>query len=132
VQQECAMSQTKENRRRFTRVPFCVDANLNKDEQTWPVRIADLSIRGALLELPAGLELRLNDEYLLTVRLEGSTIDLRFTSKPVRQENNRGGFTLLAADIETLTHIRALLEYNTGDPDGVLQELLTLATDGSS
>ncbi len=125
------MSQSKENRRRFTRVPFCVDAVLSKEDEKWPVRLVDLSIRGALLELPEDVELQLSDEYFLTVRLEGSTIDLRFKSKPVRQDKNRGGFTLIATDIETLTHIRTLLEYNTGDPDGVMRELLALGTDDS-
>jgi hypothetical protein len=56
--------------------------------------------------------------------LPGSTIVLAFDAELIHREENRLGFKFLHEDLETLTHLRTLLELNTGDPEGVRSEML--------
>ena len=111
--------------RRFRRIPFEAGILLAVDNRNWNCRLLDIALKGALLESDLPLPLPLGTQASLSLSLEGSDISLDFGAELVHREDKRLGFKFLHENLETLTHLRTLLELNTGDPDGIRSELLT-------
>ena len=111
--------------RRFRRIPFEAEVQIVLDNHNWNCRLLDIALKGALLESKIPLPLALGTVARLSLPLPGSTIILAFEAELTHREENRLGFKFLHENLETLTHLRTLLELNTGDPEGVRSELLT-------
>lgn len=111
--------------RRFRRIPFEAEVLIAVGDRTWSCRLVDLALKGALLESPAALSLAQGTVANLSLPLPGSEIVLDFDAELIHREGNRLGFKFLHENLETLTHLRTLLELNTGDPEGVRSELLS-------
>jgi hypothetical protein len=113
------------NDRRFRRIPFEAEVRIAIDQRSWSCQLLDIAIKGALLESTVPLPLALGTVARLSLPLPGSPIVLAFEAELAHREENRFGFKFLHENLETLTHLRTLLELNTGDPEGVRSELLT-------
>jgi hypothetical protein len=113
------------NDRQFRRIPFEAEMQLAVDNSSWNCRLLDIALKGVLLESSVPLALPLGTVVNLALPLPGSTIVLTFGAELAHREENRLGFKFLHENLETLTHLRTLLELNTGDPEGVRSELLT-------
>lgn len=50
------MNATPDDQRRFTRIGMDSAAHLLCAKRHWPARLIDISLKGALLELPEGFE----------------------------------------------------------------------------
>jgi hypothetical protein len=111
--------------RRFRRIPFEADMLVAVGDRNWSCQLLDLALKGVLLESTVALPLSQGTVAQLSLPLPGSTIVLNFEAELVHRVGNRLGFKFLSEDLETLTHLRILLELNTGDPEGVRSELLT-------
>ncbi len=110
--------------RKFRRIPFEAELQLAVDDHNWSCRLLDIALKGILMESPVPLSLPLGTMVSLSLPLPGSPISLDFEAELVHHEGNRLGFRFLHENLETLTHLRTLLELNTGDPDGIRSELL--------
>jgi hypothetical protein len=111
--------------RRFRRIPFEAEVQLAVGERSWNCRLLVIALKGALLESAVPLPLAQGTVASLSLPLPGSAIVLAFDAELAHREESRLGFKFLHENLETLTHLRTLLELNTGDPDGVRSELLT-------
>lgn len=111
--------------RRFRRIPFETEVLVAVDNRSWNCALLDLALQGALLESAMPFPLPLGTTVGLALPLPGSSITLDFDAELIHREGNRLGFKFLHENLETLTHLRTLLELNTGDPEGVRSELLT-------
>ncbi len=111
--------------RRFSRIPFEVAASLQQGQQRWETHLLDISLHGALIALPqtfvAG-ELAL---YTLSIHLEGGN-DIDMQVEIVHQGDDRLGLRCSHIDLESITHLRRLVELNLGDPQLVERELSAL------
>jgi hypothetical protein len=110
--------------RRFRRIPFEAEMQLAVDNRSWNCRLLDIALKGVLLESSMPLALALGTVASLSLPLPGSPIVLAFDAELAHREENRLGFKFLHENLETLTHLRTLLELNTGDPEGVRSEML--------
>jgi hypothetical protein len=113
------------NERHFRRVPFATEATLVAGHQRQYCQLLDIALKGALLESLEPLALPIGTRAHLSVPLPDSEIELAFDVELMHQEGNHYGFKFLHENLQTLTHLRTLLELNTGDPEGVRSELLT-------
>lgn len=113
------------DKRHFRRIPFEAEMMVAVGDHSWSCQLLDLALKGVLLESSAVLPLAQGTVANLSLPLPGSTIVLDFEAELVHCEENRLGFKFLHENLETLTHLRTLLELNTGDPEGVRSELLT-------
>jgi hypothetical protein len=111
--------------RRFRRIPFEAEMQIAVGNHSWSCQLLDIALKGALLESAVPLPLALGTVASLSLPLPGSAIVLAFEAELAHREGNRFGFKFLHENLETLTHLRTLLELNTGDPEGVRSELLT-------
>lgn len=110
--------------RRFQRVPFQTEAEVIKNGVAWNCTLLNIALKGALLEC-GRLPLDIGEIYDIRLILPGTGISLGFRSELVHCADDRCGFKFVAVDLETLTHLRRLLELNTGDVDCVRGELMT-------
>jgi len=113
-----------QDRRRYSRVAFPTAAYLQPEAASrCEATLLDLSLRGALLAPATDPGLMVGASCRIGFALPGSTIELDFEAEVVRVDAGGVGVRFTAVDLETMTHLRALLEYNTGDPERVREEL---------
>ena len=80
-------------------------------------------MKGALIACSYPLTLSLGEEVQLCITLPETPISLTFTGKLVHVETGHYGFQFLGENLETLTHLRTLIELNTGDVEATRDEL---------
>lgn len=113
-------------RRKHYRLQAPRQCELIYENQRYPTRLLDLSLRGALVEAPPGLKPGVGHAYRLEIPLEDSEGKIAMEVAPVHEENGRMGLTCFSIDVESMTHLRRLLELNLGDPGLIEQELRRL------
>ena len=114
--------------RRFQRVPFHAETRVASGRSSWDCSLLNIALKGVLLE--GNLPLEPGAICDISVILPGTEISLGFRSELVHHEGSHYGFTFLDIDLESLTHLRKLLELNTGDADCVRGELMTWLGEG--
>lgn len=114
-------------RRRYTRVDFDAEALISQNSVSYPAKIIDVSLNGILLEPPKHYELRSDQPADIHIRLsEEDTIHMRVTL--VHSSHHVLGFQCDSIGMESITHLRKIIELNMDDPNAserVLAELIT-------
>ncbi len=111
------------DKRNFRRVAFSAGAHIEHGGVSYPGRIIDIALKGALLEFETLPPISRGDGVDLAIQLHGTELVLSFGTTVAHLEGNKGGFSFSTSDVESLTHLRRLLELNIGDPELVSQEL---------
>lgn len=111
------MSTEPENRRRFSRVEFDAQSVLYTDSGTTPVTLVDISLKGALVRLPAANAALAGQELTLEVQLAGHEQQIRMQCELAHAEGDQAGLKCLHIDLDSASHLRRLVELNLGDPD---------------
>ena len=109
--------------RRFRRVPFETKVSLTVDQDYWAGDLLDVAMKGALIETMAPLPIPTGTRCKLSIALPGTAISLNFEAELVHVEGLQYGFKFISEDLETLTHLRKLIELNTGDAETTRSEL---------
>ncbi len=109
-------------RRRFTRIPFRAPGTLETGGERWSTRVLDLSLNGALVTRPETLDPVPGTPCRLEVVLEDSS-RIRMDAEVAHVEGGRVGLRRTHIDIESVTHLRRLVELNLGDPALLEREL---------
>ncbi|WP_448213773.1 PilZ domain-containing protein [Colwellia sp. MEBiC06753] len=116
-----------ENRRQFTRILFSITASLTVDEQEYSVSIHDISLNGALVTVPEGNPELKGKLGTLNFALAGSEAQVEMHVAVVHQEPDVIGLQCNAIDIDSVTHLRRLVELNLGDESQLEKELSQLS-----
>lgn len=120
-----------EERRRFVRVPFWHSVTLASASKQLEAELLDISLKGALLRLPEPLDV--NDKWQLILPLgDDAQTRLVFHLHNAHQEGLDYGFTFVQTDVESMSHLRRLLELNTGDSELIERELLQMVHPNAS
>lgn len=115
--------------RRFRRIPFAAEVTLSTGQSTWSGELLDVAMKGAMVGTPAPLPLELGTKCNLCITLPGTPISLEFQTKLVHCEEGHYGFKFISEDLQTLTHLRKLIELNTGDAEATRSELSAWLSD---
>ncbi|QPF76790.1 PilZ domain-containing protein [Roseateles sp. DAIF2] len=115
-------------RRHFARVAFDAEAQLTTTSLRLAVKVVDLSLKGALLLLPEGAQVKPGDPCLLSVTLSQMDVGIAMAGEVahVELDGRRVGLLCRSIDIESITHLRRLLEMNLGDARLLERELKAL------
>jgi hypothetical protein len=123
------MTDTPQERRRFKRIPFDASTELRQGEHRWPVTLLDLSLKGLLVgkpaawhadaEAPFSADIHLADDALVTMEL-----------RLAHDEEHQLGFKCEHIDLDSITHLRRVIELNLGDPAALERELGELTSAG--
>ncbi len=117
-----------ENRRHYWRAHFGANATLQTVADSRSCLIDDISLKGALLKMPAGVTVAVGTKCDLLLELSsGMTITMLGTV--IHKEEQRVGFQCDSIDLDSLTHLRRLIELNAGDVQVFDRDLSTLLHD---
>lgn len=111
-----------EERRRFQRITFDADCEIRTDDCSHPVELIDISFQGALTSVIQTPLLNIGDAAELVIHLS-SDIIIRM---PVILRHTLGGylgFEAQSMDIDSISHLRRLVELNLGDEQLLEREL---------
>lgn len=113
---------TDSDKRRFTRVPFDAEVVLHHGARAWPTDVVDVSIKGLLAVAPEGFDVEPGESLGVDLILnEEISIDTQCTL--VHRTGERLGLRIDRIDMESIMHLRRLLELNLGDPELLEREL---------
>ena len=116
------MTDTHNDRRRFKRVAFDAKTELVQDAKTWTVHLIDLSLKGLLIERPDHWLGDASKPFIAHIHLNVD-IDVQMEVRLTHDENNHLGFVCEHIGLESVSHLRRLIELNLGDPRELEREL---------
>ena len=116
-----------ENRRQFTRILFSIKAELNIENNNYPVSIHDISLNGALVTAVKSTKTLKGKLGTLRFALSDDGSEVIMNIVVVHEEENETGLQCNAIDIDSVTHLRRLIELNLGDSEQLNKELSQLS-----
>lgn len=120
------MSQA-EDRRKFWRATFSAPVKLVNDSVAADAVLDDISLKGALLEVPVGWQGKPDDRCRLHLRLGGERDEeIAMWGRITHVEGRKVGLACESIDVDSITHLRRLVELNSGDPGLLERELSAL------
>jgi hypothetical protein len=119
------MSEASSERRRFHRIAFDATTRLIQGERSWPVRLLDLSLKGLLVERPERWDADLAQPFEARVQLADDA-ELRMEVEVAHQAGDQLGLYCHHIDVESISHLRRLVELNLGDEALLERELAAL------
>lgn len=114
-----------EERRRFVRIAFQEPVTLTQQDSHWPCELIDISLKGALLQPPADCTPAADAPLTLTLALDDKQA-IHMIGSLVHQQDNQLGLYCERIDIDSMAHLRKLIELNTGDPAAAEREFKLL------
>ena len=103
-----------DERRKFSRILFATNAHLQQGVAQWETTILDLSLNGALVE----------DAITLSFILPESDIEIRMETELVHQKNAQLGLKCNFIDVDSISHLKRMVELNLGDASLLNRELM--------
>ncbi|MDN3637392.1 PilZ domain-containing protein [Simiduia curdlanivorans] len=115
----------QQERRRFVRVSFQEPVLLSQNGNTWSCELIDISLKGALLQPPVDCTPIADDALTLTLALDDNNA-IQMIGSLVHQQDEQLGLYCERIDIDSMAHLRKLIELNTGDPSAAEREFKRL------
>lgn len=115
----------QEPRRAFTRIFFDAETVVMQGDDIWPVQLVDISLRGILICVLPDQQLDHNAPVEVSVHLGGG-IEIRMEARIANQRRDLLGLTCEHIDVDSMTHLRRLVELNMGDTSLLERELHAL------
>ena len=113
-----------EVKRRFTRVEFKMKALVQLDNVVIvEATILNISLKGAFFELSDYCLFQVGDKWQLKFILPNSDIKLQFKTEVVHSQKKLVGVKFVHIDIDTMIHLRSLIEGRTSNPVQVEREI---------
>lgn len=116
-----------ENRRQFTRILFSIKAELNVEDNIYPVSIHDISLNGALVTAVKSKHPLKGKLGTLTFYLSDNESEVTMHIAVVHEQDDETGLQCNAIDIDSVTILRRLVELNLGDNEQLDKELSQLS-----
>ena len=119
------MTESVSERRRFQRIAFDALTELQQGERYWPVQLHDVSLKGLMVHAPAQWNADTNQPLKAIITL-GTDIRVEMEVVLTRQDGPMLGFVCRRIDLESISHLRRLVELNLGDLSLLERELAAL------
>jgi hypothetical protein len=125
---EAAMATTgTDERRRFSRISFHRPASLVAAGARAACELLDVSLKGALVEAPPGFRAGIGEPCSLAIRLDaGDGAVIRMEGDVAHREGAQLGVRCREIDLDSIAHLRRLVELNIGDEELLHRELAAL------
>ena len=115
-----------DQRRQYSRITFHTPAYLSVGENLFMVEVIDISLKGALIELPAGTSLNTGEICRLDFSLDDMLEHICMQARIAHTQGARAGILCQTIDLDSITHLRRLVELNLGAPELLERELSAL------
>ena len=116
--------------RRYYRMVYATPAQLIQGDDSWDSKLLDLSLQGAMVEIPQNWNGQENEDYHLRFSLAESdvVIEMDVTLKKIHASKGLG-LQCHHIDIDSATHLKRMIELNVGDDEELHRELELLIVD---
>ncbi|GGL96876.1 PilZ domain-containing protein [Pseudomonas asuensis] len=115
-------------RRRFKRFAFDASARIQQGDQSWTEQVNDISLKGLLTKKPAEWTGQQDGPFHIVISLDAET-KVEMDADLVRVEADQLGFACHKIDLDSISHLRRLIELNLGDQSLLERELSALGKD---
>lgn len=119
------MSDSHADRRRFKRIAFDARTDLKQGGRTWPVQLLDLSFKGLLIERPQPWEGDPAQDFVVDIHLSTDTC-VQMEVRQTHDDNQHLGFVCLHIGLDSISHLKRLVELNLADAQELERELAAL------
>lgn len=110
------MSTAPVDLRHFSRVPFASHVRLVGNHGSVDARLIDISLKGALVARPPGWDVAVGAPMELELLLgEGSLDRIQMQTRVAHVEQDHLGLHCQHIDLDSVTHLRRLVEVNLGN-----------------
>jgi hypothetical protein len=109
--------------RNYARIPFATEVLLHLHGKNVKVHLVDIALKGALVQTEAIDGVALHDKCRLELPLDKVGDVIAMSGIVVHLEGQHIGIECQDIDLTSLTHLRRLVELNTGDADLMNREL---------
>ena len=121
-----------QEKRRFSRVPVDGVAHLRcSGNEEWSAELIDISLKGALISRPTGFSSPLEAPCRLNLELSDGAVQINMEGAIAHLEVDHVGFRCEHIGLESVSHLKRLLELNLGDEALLERELTELAAGGT-
>ena len=114
------------DQRRFSRISFDADVRLSNENGQWESKVLDISLKGLLIKTPKSWEATIGDHFLTELFAGNEDNIIRMEVSVSHSEDGRVGFNCEHIDLDSVSHLRRLIELNIGDPEILNRELSEL------
>lgn len=112
-------------RRAFTRIFFDAETVVMQGGHCWPVELIDVSLHGLLVKNPGDMALDTSKSAEVVIHLAGD-LQICMRARVAHQERSRVGMICEEMELDSMIHLRRLVELNTGDTALLERELSAL------
>lgn len=117
-----------QERRRFSRIDFDARVEIAQSDKNWQAQLLDISLKGLLLAKMGPYQLQPTTPILVKIILSDQTC-IAMSTQVVHQTLEQLHLSCNTIDIDSISHLRRLIELNLGDAaaaDRELSELLAV------
>ena len=118
------------DRRMYQRVSFDGTAELSNNEQSFTCQITDLSLRGVLVRPFGVVRADLGTEFTLLIPLsnnqDNNDLKIQMTLELAHSNPDGLGFKCISIDLDSITHLRKIIELNSTNPELLDRDFETL------
>ncbi len=120
-----------QEKRRFSRIPFDAQVIVTGKESKWKCQLLDISLKGALIQRPENWSEPIGGDYDLSIQLGEAQSLIRMQTTASHEDAERIGFRCSHIDLDSMSHLRRLVELNLGESELLSRELSTLINNPS-
>ncbi len=121
-------TQSAQERRKFSRILFDAHVELAQGDCHWRASLLDISLKGLLIQQQLPAEVKKDLPILVKILLSDQT-SIAMTVSVAHQHHNQTGLMCTTIDIDSVSHLRRLIELNLGDATAAERELNELMSD---
>ncbi len=115
-----------DERRRFHRILFDAHTRIEADGQTLETQLIDISLKGALAQMPDHWQPDPGQPVLLHVILDEGGTEITMHALCAHVEADRIGFLCDEIDMDSISRLKRLVEWNIGDEELLQRDLAAL------
>ncbi|OPB00129.1 PilZ domain-containing protein [Pseudomonas synxantha] len=119
------MTEQPSDRRRFRRIAFDAKTEIRQNGWDFPVKLVDLSLKGLLVERPEDWKGNKALPFDVDIRLD-TKAHIKMQVKLSHEDQGQLGFVCQHIDLDSISHLRRLIELNLGDEEELHRELAAL------
>jgi hypothetical protein len=109
--------------RNYARIPFATEVLLHLGGKAVKVQLIDIALKGALVQVETPVGVALRDKCSLELPLDKVGDVVVMSGVVAHLEGQHIGIECQDIDLTSLTHLRRLVELNTGDAELMDREL---------
>ena len=121
------MTEHRRENRRFSRIPFATRTTIVDAKGSWDSHLIDISLKGALIEQPRDWRGEEGQRFTLEIELgDHADVIISMDARAVHIDKGQIGCECLDIDVDSISHLKRLLELNLGNTELLERELSAL------